>query len=47
MSYDNEQADTLVSFTTTPAKQHALLHNNAGSLHQIWNILYCHAKKCH
>ena len=34
MTYDNEQADERVSFAT-PEKQHALLHNNAGSLHQL------------
>ena len=34
MTHDNEQADKFVSFAT-PKKQHALLHNNAGSLHHI------------
>ena len=44
MTYDNEQADKLVSFAT-PEEQHALLHNNAGSLHRLWKIPYCQAKK--
>ena len=35
MTFGNEQADKLVSFAT-PEEQHALLHNNAGSLHQLW-----------
>ena len=43
MAQGNEQADKLVSFAT-PEEQHALLHNNAGSLHQIWKIPYRHAK---
>ena len=43
MTYDNEQADKLVSLAT-PEEQHALLHNNAGSLHQLWKIPYCQAK---
>ena len=30
----NEQVENLVSFAT-PKEQHALLYNNAGSLHQI------------
>ena len=44
MTYDNEQADKLVSFAT-PEEQRALLHNNAGSLHQLWKIPYHQAKK--
>ena len=44
MTYDNEQADKLVSFAT-PEEQHALLHNIAGSLHQLWKIPYCQAKE--
>ena len=44
MTYGNEQADKLVSFAT-PEEQHALLHNNAGSLHQLWKILYRQAKE--
>ena len=44
MAHGNEQADKLVSFAT-PEEQHALLHNNAGSLHQIWKIPYRHAKE--
>ena len=45
MTYDNEQADKLVSFAT-PEEQHAvLLHNNAGSLHQLWKIPYHQAKE--
>ena len=44
MTHGNEQADKFVSFAT-PEEQHALLHNNAGSLHQIWKIQYCHAKE--
>ena len=44
MTYDNEQADKLVSFAT-PEEQYALLHNNAGSLHQRWKIPYCQAKE--
>ena len=39
MAHGNEQVDKLVSFAT-PEEQHALLHNNAGSLHQIWKIPY-------
>ena len=31
----NEQADKLVSFAI-PEEQHALFHNNAGSLHHLW-----------
>ena len=34
MAHDSEQAAKLVSFAT-PEEQHALLHNNVGSLHQI------------
>ena len=34
MAHCNAQADKLVSFAT-PEEQHALLNNNAGSLHQI------------
>ena len=37
MTYSNEQADKLVSFAT-PEEQHALLHNNAGSLQQLWKF---------
>ena len=44
MTYSNEQADKLVSFAT-PEEQHVLLHNNAGSLHQLWKIPYCQAKE--
>ena len=44
MTKGNEQADKLVSFVT-PEEQHALLHNNAGSLHRLWKIPYCQAKK--
>ena len=44
MTYGNEQADKLVSFAT-PEEQHALLHNNAGSLHQLWKIPYRQAKE--
>ena len=44
MTYGNEQADKLVSFATLE-EQHALLHNNAGSLHQLWKIPYLQAKK--
>ena len=44
MTHGNEQADKLVSFAT-PKKQHTLLHDNAGSLHQIFKIPYRHAKK--
>ena len=42
----NEQADKLVSFAT-PKEQHAVLNNNAGSLHPILKIPYQHAKKNH
>ena len=34
MTHGNEQADTLISFTT-PEEHHALLRNTAGSLHQL------------
>ena len=34
MAHGNEQADKLVSFVTHE-EHHALLYNNAGSLHQI------------
>ena len=44
MAHSNEQADKLISFAT-PEEQHALLHNNAGSLHQIWKIPYQHVKE--
>ena len=44
MTKGNEQADKLVSFVT-PEEQHALLHNNAGSLHQLWKIPYHQAKE--
>ena len=44
MAHGNEQADKLVSFAT-PEEQHALLHNNACSLHQIWKIPYGYAKE--
>ena len=44
MTYGNKQADKLVSFAT-PEEQHALLHNNAGSLHQLWKIPYRQAKE--
>ena len=44
MTHGNEQADTLISFAT-PEEQHALLHNNAGSLHQLWKIPYRQAKE--
>ena len=44
MTYDNEQADKLVSLAT-PEEQHALLHNNAGSLHRLWKIPYCQANE--
>ena len=44
MAHGNEQADKLVSFVT-PEEHHALLYNNAGSLHQIWKIPYRHAKE--
>ena len=38
MTYNNEQDDKLVSFAT-PEEQQALLHNNAGSLCQLWKLL--------
>ena len=44
MTLGNEQADKLVYFAT-PEEQYALLHNNAGSLHQIQKILYHQAKE--
>jgi len=44
MIYDSEQADKLVSFAT-PEEQHALLHNNAGSLLQLWKTPYHQAKE--
>ena len=44
MTYDNEQADKLVSFAT-PEEQLALLHNIAGSLHQLWKIPHRQAKE--
>ena len=44
MTHGNEQADNLVSFAT-PEEQHALLHNNAGSLHQLLKIPYHQAKE--
>ena len=44
MTHGNEQADKLVSFATLE-EQHALLHNNAGSLHQLWKIPYRQAKE--
>ena len=44
MAHSNEQADKLISFATRE-EQHALLHNNAGSLYQIWKIPYQHAKE--
>ena len=44
MTYGNEQADNLVSFATLE-EQHALLHNNASSLHQLWKIPYHQAKE--
>ena len=37
MAHGSEQADKLVSFATP--EEH-LLHNNAGSFHQIWKIPY-------
>ena len=43
MTY-NEQADKLISFATLE-EQHALLHNNAGSLHQLWKIPHRQAKE--
>ena len=44
MNHGNERADILDSFAT-PKEQHVLLHNNAGSLHQLWKIPYCQAKE--
>ena len=44
MTHGNEEADKLVSFATLE-EQHVLLHNNAGSLHQLWKIPYCQAKE--
>ena len=44
MTYGNKQADKLVSFAT-PEEQHALLHNSAGSLHQLQKVPYCQAKE--
>ena len=44
MTDGNEQADKLVSFATLE-EQHALLHNNAGSPHQLWKIPYRQAKE--
>ena len=44
MIHGNEQADNLVSFATLE-EQHALLHNNASSLHQLWKIPYHQAKE--
>ena len=44
MAHGSEQADKLVSFAT-PEEHQALLHNNAGSFHQIWKIPYQHAKE--
>ena len=44
MTYSNEQADKLVSFAT-PEEQHALLHNSAGSLHQLQKVPYRQAKE--
>ena len=44
MTHGNEQADKLLSFVTLE-EQHALLHNNAGSLHQLWKIPYHQAKE--
>ena len=39
MTHGNEQADKLLSFVTLE-EQHALLHNTAGSLHQLWKSVY-------
>ena len=44
MAHGNEQTDKLVSLAT-PEEHNALLHNNSGSLHQIWKIPYRHAKE--
>ena len=44
MTYGNEQADETVSFAT-PEEQHALLQNNAGSLHQLQKVPYRQAKE--
>jgi len=44
MTHGNEQADKLISFAT-PEEQRALLHNTAGSRHQLWKIPYCQAKE--
>ena len=44
MAHGSEQADKIVSFAT-PEEHQALLHNNAGSFHQIWKIPYQHAKE--
>ena len=44
MTHGNKQANKLVSFAT-PKEQHALLHNNASPLHQIFKIPYRHAKE--
>ena len=44
MTHGNEQADKLISFAT-PEEQHALLHNTAGSLYQLWKIPYRQAKE--
>ena len=44
MAHGNEQTDKLVSFAT-PEEKHALLQNNAGSLHQIWKTPYHHVKE--
>ena len=43
-THGKEQADKLVSFAILE-EQHALLHNNAGSLHQLWKIPYRQAKE--
>ena len=43
MTHGNEQADKLVAFATSE-EQDTLLNNNAGFLHQIWKIPYCHVK---
>ena len=44
MTHGNEQADKLVSFATLE-EQHALMHNNACSLHEIWKTPYHQAKE--
>ena len=44
MTHGNEQGDKLICFAT-PEEQRALLHNNAGSWHQIWKIPYRQAKE--